>query len=156
MCPVFFKGLFIGSSGTCGCIFLMYGTLYLWTRFLLKCTTLVLVVKNPPANAGDVRDVGYDICVGKIPWRRAWQPTPVFLPGESHGQTSLAGYLLWGHRVRHNPSDLMYIQSYLHMTINSCRNVNDAKSTTFWCQYQCLPGHCTRTSYQNLGYCLKQ
>ena len=31
---------------------------------------------------------------GKIPWRRAWQPTPVFLPGESHGQRSLAGYSL--------------------------------------------------------------
>ena len=30
--------------------------------------------------------------VGKIPWRRAWQPTPVFLPGEFHGQRSLAGY----------------------------------------------------------------
>ena len=33
--------------------------------------------------------------VGKILWRRAWQPTPVFLPGESHGQRSLAGYSLW-------------------------------------------------------------
>ena len=32
--------------------------------------------------------------VGKIPWRMAWQPTPVFLPGESHGQRSLAGYLV--------------------------------------------------------------
>ena len=31
-----------------------------------------------------------------MPWRRAWQPTPVFLPGESHGQRSLAGYSLWG------------------------------------------------------------
>ena len=31
------------------------------------------------------------------PWRKAWQPTPVFLPGESHGQRSLAGYSLWGH-----------------------------------------------------------
>ena len=30
--------------------------------------------------------------VGKIPWRRAWQPNPVFLTGESHGQRSLAGY----------------------------------------------------------------
>ena len=29
--------------------------------------------------------------VGKVPWRRAWQPTPIFLPGESHGQRSLAG-----------------------------------------------------------------
>ena len=30
--------------------------------------------------------------IRKIPWRRAWQPTPVFLPGESHGQRSLVGY----------------------------------------------------------------
>ena len=35
---------------------------------------------------------GLDPQVGKVPWRRAWQPTPVFLPGESHGQRSLAGY----------------------------------------------------------------
>ena len=34
--------------------------------------------------------------VGKIPWRRAWQPTPVFLSGESHGQRSLVGYSPWG------------------------------------------------------------
>ena len=33
--------------------------------------------------------------VGKIPWRREWQPTPVFFPGESHGQRSLAGYSPW-------------------------------------------------------------
>ena len=32
---------------------------------------------------------------GKIPWKRAWQPTPVFLPGDPHGQRSLAGYSLW-------------------------------------------------------------
>ena len=44
-----------------------------------------------------------DLWVGKIPWRRKWQPTPVFLPGESHGQRSLAGYSPSGHkRVRHN------------------------------------------------------
>ena len=34
----------------------------------------------------------FDPWVGKIPWRRKWQPTPVFLPGEFHGQRSLAGY----------------------------------------------------------------
>ena len=33
-----------------------------------------------------------------IPWRRKWQPTPVFLPGESHGQRNLAGYSPWGHK----------------------------------------------------------
>ena len=36
--------------------------------------------------------------LGKIPWRREWQPTPVFLPGESHGQRRLAGYGQWGHK----------------------------------------------------------
>ena len=40
----------------------------------------------------------FDPWVRKIPWRRKWQPTRVFLPGESHGQGSLAGYSLWGHR----------------------------------------------------------
>ena len=35
---------------------------------------------------------GFDPWVGKIPWKMAWQPTPVFLPGESHGQRSLTGY----------------------------------------------------------------
>ena len=43
------------------------------------------MVKNPPANAGDIRDVDSNPWVGKIPWRRAWQPIPVFLPGESPG-----------------------------------------------------------------------
>ena len=52
----------------------------------------VLVVGNPPANAGDIRDLEFDPWVGKIPWRRERKPTPVFLPGEPHGQRSLAGY----------------------------------------------------------------
>ena len=55
------------------------------------------MVKNPHANAGDLRD-RFDSWVGKIPWRRAWQPTPVFLPGESHGQRSLMGYSPQGHK----------------------------------------------------------
>ena len=38
---------------------------------------------------------GFDPCVQKIPWRRKWQPSPVFLPGESHGQRSLVGYGPW-------------------------------------------------------------
>ena len=42
--------------------------------------------------------LGFDPWVGKFPWRRAWQPTLVFLPGESHGQRSLAGYSPWGHK----------------------------------------------------------
>ena len=41
---------------------------------------------------------GFDPWVRKIPWGRKWQPTPVFLPGEFHGQRSLAGYGPWGHK----------------------------------------------------------
>ena len=39
---------------------------------------------------------GFDLWIGKIPWRRAWQPTPGVLPGKSHGQKSLVGYSPWG------------------------------------------------------------
>ena len=42
------------------------------------------------------RRPGSNPWVGKIPWRRKWQPTPVFLPGKSHGWRSLVGYCLWG------------------------------------------------------------
>ena len=49
------------------------------------------MIKNPPANARDMRH-RVDSWVRKIPWRRGWQPTPVLLSGESHGQRSLAGY----------------------------------------------------------------
>ena len=46
---------------------------------------------------------GFDLWLGKIPWRRTWQSTPVFLPGKSCGQRSLVGYSPWGSkRVGHN------------------------------------------------------
>ena len=51
------------------------------------------MVKNPLAKARDVGDASS--IPGKIPWRRAWQPTPVFLLGESHAQRSLVGYSPW-------------------------------------------------------------
>ena len=43
-----------------------------------------------------IQETGFDPWVGKIPCRRKWQPTPVFLPGESHSQRSLVGYSSWG------------------------------------------------------------
>ena len=55
------------------------------------------VVKKLPSNAGDIRTPRFDPWVGKIPWRRAWQCTPVFLLGESHGQRSLGSQ-----RVKHD------------------------------------------------------
>ena len=53
---------------------------------------VALVVKILPANAGDAGDVGSIPGLGRFPWRREWKPTPVFLPGEFHGQRGLAGY----------------------------------------------------------------
>ena len=50
--------------------------------------------KESAWNAGDLGSVPGS---GKIPWRSEWQPTPVFWPGESHGQRSLEGYSPWGH-----------------------------------------------------------
>ena len=50
------------------------------------------MVKNPPANAGDARDVGSILGSGRSPGGGKWQPTPVYLPEKSHGQRSLAGY----------------------------------------------------------------
>ena len=50
---------------------------------------------NLPANAGDV---GFDLQVGMIPWRRKRQPTPVFLPGKFQGQSGLVGYSPWGRK----------------------------------------------------------
>ena len=48
--------------------------------------------KEPTCQCRRHRRQGFDPWVRKIPWRRAWQPTPAFLPGESHGQRSLASY----------------------------------------------------------------
>ena len=47
---------------------------------------MALVVNKSSANAGDIKDMG------SISWRKAWQPTSVFSPGEYHGQRSLATY----------------------------------------------------------------
>ena len=75
-----------------------YNIAYIWGASLVA-----LVIKNLPANIGDIKRHGFDPWVGKIPWSRAWQPTPVFLSWKSRGQWSLGGYRPWGHkRVRHD------------------------------------------------------
>ena len=67
---------------------------------------VVQMVKNPPAkkkktqNPPAMQETGFNPWVRKTPWRRAWQPTPAFLPGESHGQRSLVGSQRVGHDSR--------------------------------------------------------
>ena len=52
------------------------------------------MVKNLPA----MQEIQFNPWVGKIPWRREWLPTSVFLPGEVHEQRNLVGYNPWGHK----------------------------------------------------------
>ena len=55
----------------------------------------VLSGKESACQCRRFRRCGFNPWVGKIPWRRKWQPTPVFLPEKSHGQRSLASYSPW-------------------------------------------------------------
>ena len=98
-----------GKNSGVGCHFLLeeifpiqgstLGLLY--CRWILYCPSrqkpqVALAVKNLLANTGRYKKCGFDSWIGKLPWRKAWQPTTVFLPGEFHGQKSLVGYSLWG------------------------------------------------------------
>ena len=72
---------------------------------MIKVNQLLLVsLEGRPGGASGkessyLRDTG-SLWVGKVPWRRAWQPTPVFLPGESHGQRGLVGSRVTRSRTR--------------------------------------------------------
>ena len=67
-------------------------------------------------SACQCRRPGFDPWVRKSPWRRKWQPTPVFLPGKSHGERSLAGYSPWGHKE----SDITeHLNTHTHFLLQS-------------------------------------
>ena len=67
-----------------------------WSGFPLcsQASLVAQMVKNLP----QYRRPGFNPWMGRIPWRREWRPTPVFLPEEFHGQRNLAGYSPWGHK----------------------------------------------------------
>ena len=60
-----------------------------------EVSLVIQMVKNLPA----MQETQVQSLVKKIPCRREWLPTPVFLPGESHGQRSLGGYSVWSHKA---------------------------------------------------------
>ena len=73
---------------------------------IIWCLSLVAQTGIPACNAGEP---GFNPWVGKIPWRRKWQPTStVLLPGKSRGQRSLVGYRSWG-RKELDMSDFTYL-----------------------------------------------
>ena len=70
-------------------------------------------------SCGSPRRHGFYPWAGEIPWRRKWQPTPIFLPRESHGQRSLVGYIV--HEVA---------KSWTQLSMQACM------SSSFYIQYQ--------------------
>ena len=67
--------------------------------------------KEPVCQCRKCKRRGFNPWVQKIPWRRPWLPTPVFLPGESHGQRSLMGYSPQGHKE----SDTTEVTEHAHI-----------------------------------------
>ena len=77
---------------------------------MLKGLSCGSALKNLPAMQ-EMQEVGFNPRVWQMPWRRAWQPTPVFMPGKSYGQRSLAGYSPWGHKE----SDMAELTAHTNM-----------------------------------------
>ena len=75
-------------------------------------------VKNLPAVPG------FDPWVRKIPWRREWLPTPVFLPGESHGQRSLVGDSPWG-RKESDMSEQLTLSCHLNPGVTMIQSMSE-------------------------------
>ena len=81
-----------------------------------RAALVVQTVKNLPV----VLETQVDPWVGNIPWRRNWQCTPVFLPGEFHGQRSLVGYCSWDCKESDTAKELTLSQSMREFH-NRCR-----------------------------------
>ena len=69
--------------------------------------------KEPSCQCRRHKRCRFNPWVGKIPWRRAWQPTPVFSPGESHGQNFLVGYIV--HGVAQSQTWLKWLSMHIHL-----------------------------------------
>ena len=89
-------------------------------RYSPGASQVAPVVRNLPTNAGDVKNSTADPWVRKISWRRARQPTPVFLPGEFHGQRSLEGCSPWiaKSRTRQKWLNMHGYSSKLHVFVS--------------------------------------
>ena len=96
------------------------------------------------------------LCV-KIPWRRAWQPTPVFLPGESHGQRSLAGNNPWGCK-KSDATELNWpdVYVYLCVILYACVCLYVCACVFVVCMfvhvlYMCVGGTCAHLQLRRLS-----
>ena len=98
---------------TCSCISGLKSFCYLIYLTLTKITSgLPLWLRQYRIHL-QCRRLEFNPWVGKTHWRRKWQPTPVFLPGESHGQRSLVGYSPWGHKESDTTECLTHTGAHL-------------------------------------------
>ena len=100
------------------CAFLSFQFKYSW--FMVFCqfqaySTVIQRLHLSPSLSGP----RFDPWIGKIPWRRKWQPTPVFLPGESHGQRSLMGYSPRGRKESDTTEQLLSLSLSLSLSMYS-------------------------------------
>ena len=114
------------------------GGIYWWR----EASQVVLVVKNPPANIGDIRH-GFNPWIRKIPWRRQWQPTPVFLPGEFHDRGA------WQATVRRVTKSWTWLkQLSLHAYVYMWGGKGAYENSVFSAQFCCE----SKTALKNIAF----
>ena len=89
---------------------------------------------------------GLDPWVGKITWRRKWQPTPVFFPGQSHGQRSLVGYGSWGHKES-DTTEHMCTHTHTHTHTHVCSHTYTCVHTE---THVCTHAHAHMCAYMRV------
>ena len=107
--------------------------------------------KESVCNVGRYRSCGFNPWVEKIPWKEAWQPTPVLLPGESHRQRSLAGYRPWGSKESDTTEATEHKYTINSFRVHSSQVYFGSKYFTEPQEYSipsnsCLPTHSTAGS----------
>ena len=106
---------------TCICIIINMLSLFIISLYFWVCSLVAQAVKNLSA----MQDTWFDCWVRKIPWRREWQPTPVFFPGEFHGHRILVVYSPWGHKESDRTEQLTLSFPGSSDSKESARNVGD-------------------------------
>ena len=133
--------------------------------------------KEPACQCRRLKRSWFDPWVRKIPWRKGWQPTPVFLPGKSHGQRGLACCDSWGCRVGHDwatelnwtegclrASQVVLVLKNLPANVGDIRDVSlipeSRRSLGGWhdnpLQYSCLENPMVRGAWQAAVYRVSQ
>ena len=93
----------------------------------MNASLVVQMIKNPPVSVGDARD-GFNPWVGKIPWKRKWQPTAVFLPRKFHGQRSLMNYSPYSHKES-EITENVHVHTHTHTDTHTQRHTHTHRHT---------------------------